>query len=128
MKRTVAFLLSALALHLFVIIPAVAQSAADKQANTAKIQQKVRALGIGERVKITAKLYDGVKHKGYVREASEDSFVIVDKTGAPQVVRYADVKSVSGHNMSTGAKIAIGIGIGAGVVLAILGIIIASND
>ena len=45
------------------------------------------------------------------------------------MVRYKDVKEAkSKKGMSTGAKIGIGIAIGAGAVLAVLGILIAGLD
>lgn len=108
---------------------AVGQSNTASQTQVETIRAKVKKIGIGERGKIKAVLLDGTTHEGYVREASDDSFVIVDKQGSPHVVLYRDVKEVkSRRGMSTGAKIGIGIAIGAGAVLAVIGILIASLD
>jgi hypothetical protein len=49
--------------------------------------------------------------KGDVAEASEDRFVVVDKTGASTEVPYPQVKQAKGNNFSTGVKIAIVVGI-----------------
>lgn len=103
------------------------QTKAEKK--TQKIKEKIRTLGIGERVKIKAKLYNGNSYLGYVSEASEDSFIVVDKSGSSNTIKYSDVDSVGGKNLSTGAKIAIGAGIGAGVTLLTLFLIFMSlND
>jgi hypothetical protein len=81
---------------------------------------KVVKFGTGDRARIKVKLYNDTKYRGYVKEAGEDNFVVVDKAGSVTTISYADVSSISGKNLSTGAKIGIGIGIGAGVTLFIL--------
>ena len=59
--------------------------------------------------------------KDYISEVGEDSFVVVDaKTGTATTVAYSQVKQVKGNNLSTGAKIAIGVAIIAGVLALIL--------
>ena len=50
----------------------------------------------------------------------EERFTVTDKTGAATSVAYPQVKSVQGNNLSTGAKIAIGVGIAAALIFAIL--------
>jgi len=58
------------------------------------------------------KLRDKTKLKGYVSEAGEDSFVIVDeKTDATSTLAYAQVQQVKGNNLSKAAEIAIGVGV-----------------
>jgi hypothetical protein len=58
------------------------------------------------------KLRDKTKLKGYVSEAGQDSFVIVnEKTSATSTVSYEQVKQVKGNNLSTAAEIALGVGI-----------------
>lgn len=49
-----------------------------------------------------------------MNQADDESFVIVDKAGGSNTVKYSDVNKVGGKNLSTGAKIAIGVGIGVG--------------
>lgn len=99
-----------------------------QQTNTEKVKAKIRKLGLGERVKVSVKLINDSTYKGYVSQAADNDFTVVDKTGHSTIIKYSDVKSVAGKNLSTGAKIGIGIAIGAGAVLAILGILIASLD
>lgn len=110
-------------------MPAAAQTRSTKQdEKAAKVKEKIRKLGLGERVKVKVKLYDKTTHKGYVKEVNEADFVVIDNTGNPHIVRYADVDSVGGKNLSTGAKIGIGIGIGVGATIIALLLIIASLD
>ena len=78
----------------------------------AKVKEGISKLGIGEQARIEVKLRDKTKLKGYVSEAGQDSFVLVnEKTNATSTVSYAQVKQVKGNNLSTAAEIALGIGV-----------------
>ncbi len=64
---------------------------------------------------------DKTKLEGYVSAVGDDSFVVTDiKTGVATTVAYPQVKKVKGNNLSTGAKIAIGVGIAAVVLVVII--------
>jgi hypothetical protein len=77
-----------------------------------KVKKGIGKLGTGADARVEVKLRDKTKLKGYVSEAGEDSFVIVDeKTNAISRVPYSQVKQVKGHNLSTAAEIALGIGV-----------------
>ena len=77
-----------------------------------KVKEGISKLGTGVEARVEVKLRNKTKLKGYVSEASEDSFVIVDeKTGTTSTVSYAQVKQVKGKNLSTAAEIAIGVGV-----------------
>ncbi len=90
-----------------------ARSKEEKETRFAeKVKEGISKLGTGAAARIEVKLRDKTKLKGYVSEAGEDSFVIVDeKTGATSTVAYSQVKQVKGNNLSKGAKIAIGVGV-----------------
>ena len=92
-------------------------SQTNQQKKTEKVKAKIKKLGVGEKVKIKVKLYSDASYKGYVSQANEDDFVVVDTTGNSNTIKYADVKSIAGKNLSTGAKVAIGVGIGVGATL-----------
>lgn len=97
----------------------------DAERRAEKVKAGVRKLGAGESARVNLKLRDGARLKGYVREAGEDSFVVVDrKTGAATTVSYEQVSQVKGDGLSTGAKIGIGFGIAAAVLgtLALIGL------
>ena len=128
-NKILSILLIAAVLCISIATPIFAQSQqTGQQKKTEKVKSKIRKLGLGERVKVKVKLYDETSYQGYVSQANEPDFVIVDKTGNPHIIKYSDVKSVGGKNLSTGAKIGIGIGIGAGAVLLIIAALIASLD
>ena|SRR5436190_7635296 len=123
-------LVSLLALLFTFAQPVVAQQSEKQEMTAEQVKIKVAKLGIGEKAKATIKLKDGTKTKGYVGQAGEDNFVIRDrKTNAPTTIRYADVAKVEanrGH--STARNIAIGVGIGAGGLLAIIAIVLSHLD
>jgi len=75
-----------------------------------KIHASILKLGTGPAARIEVKLRDKTKLKGYVDRVGDADFSIVDdKTGAATDVAYPQVKHVKGNNLSTGAKIAIGV-------------------
>ena len=99
-------------------------------ARIGKVKAKVAKIGVGEKAKATVFLKDGTKIKGYIGQAGSDDFVLRDrKTDAPTTISYADVAKVdSNRGHSTARNLAIGIGIGAGALLAIIFITIAHLD
>lgn len=77
-----------------------------------KVKVNVAKLGTGKDAQIEVKLRDKTKLKGYVGQINKNSFVVIDeKTGASTEVQYSNAKQVKGNNLSTGVKIAIGVGI-----------------
>ena len=114
----------ALAASLFGVVslrPVYADSKAEKEARFAKkVKENINKLGTGATTRIEVKLRDKRTLKGYIGEVGEDGFSVVDaKTGTATRVLYPQVQKVKGNNLSTGAKIAIGLGVVAAI-LAIL--------
>jgi hypothetical protein len=111
-KKILSLVLAGLLLSLSGV-SALAGSKEEKQARfAAKVRDGISKLGTGKEARIEVKLRDKTKLKGYVSEANDDSFVIVDeKTGATSTVTYPQVKQVKGNNMCTAAEIALGVGI-----------------
>ena len=92
------------------------------------MKKGISKLGTGAEARIEVKLRDKTKLKGYVGEAGEDSFVVVDeKTGAASTVTYSQVKQVKGNNLSQGAEIAIGVGVILLPIVVVL-ILVSSGD
>lgn len=92
------------------------------EALAAKIKTAVAARGTGEKKRVKVEKKDGTKLKGYVSQADEDSFTIVDSTTKQNVeLAYADVAKVK-NRQSRGDKIAgiiiIGAAATAGIILA----------
>jgi hypothetical protein len=121
-RKPIAFLLVALEINLAGARLAFAESKEEKQARFAeKIKFNVLKLGTGESTRIKVKLRDQTKLEGYISDAGADTFTVTNrKTGVATTVAYPQVKSVQGNNLSTGAKIAIGVGIAAAIIFIIL--------
>lgn len=99
--------------------------AAAKEENEARFAEKVKAsvmkLGTGEAARVKIKLRDKTKLAGYISVADDEGFTVTDsKSGTATTIAYTQVKTVQGHNLSTGAKIAIGAGIAAAIIFIIL--------
>lgn len=124
LRKSVSFTLVLLLLHLFLAASGIANTNDDKKADTLeKVKAGILKLGTGPDAKIEVKLYDKTKIKGYVRSVTPDHFVVLDaKTAAHTAIPYEKVKQIKGNNLSTGAKIAIGVG-----VILLLAIIIATQ-
>jgi hypothetical protein len=121
-RRILLLALVGLLIHCVVVKPVRADSKEEKQARfTEKVKAGIAKLGTGADARVEVKLRDKTKLKGHIGEAGEDGFVVVDsKTGAATRVAYAEVKQVRGNNLSTGAKIAIGLGIAVAILVILL--------
>ena len=129
LKRICSVMLSALLLQA-AAVPAFARSGGpDKEAKRAeKVRTQLSKLGTGKDARVRVELRDKTKLEGYVSEAGADAFTVTDNNGRATAVPYPQVRKAQGNNLSTGAKIAIGAGIGAGVTLLIIWIFIATHD
>jgi hypothetical protein len=116
--RPIALLLVLSLLH-FGSAPGFARNEIEKQVKyAAKVKQSVLKLGVGREARIAVRLRDRSQLVGFVSETGESSFVVTNaKTGTSTVVAYPEVTQVKGHNLSTGAKIAIGAAIVAAIIL-----------
>jgi len=77
---------------------------------------------MGSEARVEVKLQDNRKLKGYIREAGEGDFVVVDeKTGAVSTVDYSEVKQIKGSNRLTATKVAVNIAKGVLIVAAVAG-------
>ena len=131
MLKTLLSLLVAFMLLLAAVPQPAAAGQSKSQVPTVEaVKSKIARQGIGAKAKVTIRLKNGTKVKGYVAQAEESDFVIRDrKTDAATTIRYEDVLKVEenrGH--STARNIAIGVAVGVGAVLAIIGITIAHLD
>lgn len=121
-KKLLSLSLVALLINLAGVTPAYAASKEEKQARFAeKVKSSVLKFGTGEAARVKIKLRDKTKLAGYISAADGKGFTVIDsKTGMATPIAYPQVKSVQGHNLSTGAKIAIGVGIAAAIIFIIL--------
>jgi hypothetical protein len=122
-KRFLSVSLIVLLLNLVGAVPTYANSQDEAQAraqarDARKIKDGIMKLGNGEGARVQLTLRDGRKVEGYIREAGEDSFVVVEtKTGAATTVTYSQVKAIKGNNLSSGAKIAFNVAAVVGIAL-----------
>ena len=89
----------------------------NEAAKSEKAKHEVEKRGVGQGSRAKVKLRDGSEVKGYISKISDTSFEITDKAGNPVNIRYSDVAKVKNPGLSRTAKIAIGAGVGAVVVL-----------
>lgn len=121
-KKLLSLFLVALLINLAGVTPAYAASKEEKQARFAeKVKASVLKFGTGEAARVKIKLRDETKLAGYISAADGEGFTVIDsKTRIATTIAYPQVKSVQGNNLSTGAKIAIGVGIAAAIIFIIL--------
>lgn len=126
-KRLLSLLLIAALAQTAVAAQASGKSKADKEARHAeKVRAGIQRLGTGPKARVRVELRDKTRLGGYVSGAGADSFTVTDeKTGSATNVEYGQVSKLLGRDMSTGKKIAIGVGIAGVVVLAALAAVFA---
>ena len=129
--RTLTWLISGLLLLGPALQTASAGPQNDKRTpSIEKIKIQVAKAGVGEKARATITTKDGAKIKGYVYSASDDDFVMRDRTtSAPTTIRYADVAKVeTSHGHSLARNILIAVGIGSAVVLTSVYLAILRNE
>jgi hypothetical protein len=104
-------------LILNVSIASVFAQTDDKKAD--KVKTKITKLGIGRKARIDVKTQDGIEVVGWVSQRNETDFVVTDDFGDAKTIAYKDVKGFVGRDLSTGAKVLIGVGVGFAAALAL---------
>lgn len=81
-----------------------AQSLRDQQA-TEKIRTRVLKTGVGVNARVEVKLRDNTQITGYVSDATQDSFTVVESgSGSSKTISYADTQSVKKAGGGISAK------------------------
>ena len=123
LKALLSFGLVVLLLYTPSQIPNTSAQTRDVQTRVAKIKSNVAKRGIGEKARVTVKLTDGSRLKGYISQSGEDSFILSDsKTGQTRTLSYIDVAEVKKPG---GLSLAAKLGIGAGIAVGALGLLYA---
>lgn len=112
-KKYLTLILTILVINLSLGATAFAETKEEKTNKFAeKVKTNIAKLGTGRDAQVEVKLKDKTKLRGYIGEAGGNGFSVIDaKTGAATKVLYPQVRQVKGNNLSTGAKVAIGLGI-----------------
>jgi hypothetical protein len=120
-KSVIACALSFALVHLLYLPTAVAKPRGSREEQQLeKLKVGIRRLGTGPDARIEIKLKDKTKISGYISEAGEDSFVVVDsKTGSSNTVAYPQVAQAKGNNLSSNQKLVITL-IAVGVIAVLL--------
>jgi hypothetical protein len=115
LKRMLATMLTGMMLTMAFGSPLVtAQSvvcAGQGDARIARVRMDVFKQGVGEKARVEVKLRDNSKLKGYIGEATHDSFTVVDsQNGSNQRIAYSEVEKVkkAGGGLSTHSWIILG--------------------
>lgn len=123
LKKVLSLVLTGLLINAVAVSSSYARSEDEQARNIEKVKKNVRKLGVGEEARVEITLHDGRKLKGYIQEAGEDNFTVIDsKSGSATTVSYSQVKQLQGRNRSTAAKVGINVAKGVGVVAAVAGI------
>ena len=129
LKKNCCLLLAAFMLQAALVRPAAAKADAKKEAERAeKVRAEMSKLGTGADARVKVELRDKTKLEGFVSEAGAEHFAVTDKSGTTTRVSYEQVRKVRGHNLSTGAKVGIGVAVGAAVTLLVLYLVYAANE
>ena len=131
LKKFLSLALVGLLINMVSVSPVYAASKEAKQARFAEqVKKGVLKLGTGTDARVEVKLRDKTKLKGYIGEAGEDGFIVVDaKMGVATTVAYQQVKQVKGHNLSSGQRVALAVSLSIALLLAVALVAAAvSND
>jgi hypothetical protein len=123
LKKLLSTMIACLLMQALVCVqPVAAKTKAEKQALFAqKVKAAIMKFGAGPDARVAIKLRDKTTVSGYIGQVGEDGFTVADlKTGTTTGVTYAEVAQAKGHNLSTGGKIAIGLGIAVAVLTFLL--------
>lgn len=112
-KRILSLSLSILLVNLLGLYPVNAESREEVRVRLLeRVKASIAKLGTGTQAQVRVKLLDKTKLKGYIKEAGDDYFVIVNEgTDVATRVPYSQVTVVKGNNLSTGVKVAITVGL-----------------
>ena len=124
LKRVLSLMLMAALLNVVGLTALRAAPQDDKEAAiVAKMRENIQKLGIGPKANVELKLHDGTRRKGYIIEAHDNHFMVVDrKTNAISTINYRDIKQIKGKNELTATKIGLTVVKGVAVVAAVAGI------
>lgn len=96
------------------IVPAAVSRGGDD--NGEKVRDEIRKLGTGPDAQVKLELRDKTKVEGYVSEANDADFIVVDpRSGTSTTVAYPQVRKARGNNLSGGVKIALTVAVIAAV-------------
>ena len=129
-RKILSFLVVMLLVNSLSGAAAFAAQQSDEAEAVEKVILKVEKQGFGDKARVTVRMKDGTKVKGFISQAGANDFTVRNrKTGEPTLIRYSDVaKLENNRGHSTLRNILIGVGVGVGAFLALIAITIANDD
>ena len=122
LKKLLSLVLTGLLINAVAVTSSYARSQDDQASNIEKVKENVRKLGVGEEARVEVKLHDGRKLKGYIREAGQDSFIVIDpQYGTATTVSYSEVKESKAGTVQPQLKLGLTL-LKGGIVAAVAGI------
>ena len=104
-RRTFAMMLSAMVLLTALGLQSVGAQGMNDARATEQIRTKVEKIGVGGNARVEVKLRDHTKLNGYISDADQDSFTVVDnQTGSRNSLAYADTSSVKKASSGVSGK------------------------
>lgn len=110
--------------------PVMAAQGNDDAQVVDNLRLKVAKLGVGEKARVTVRMKDGTKIKGFITQAGTNDFSVrAGNTGDLRVILYHDVAKIEdnrGH--STLRNVLLGVGIGVAGVITFIAIVFATLE
>jgi sRNA-binding regulator protein Hfq len=104
---------------------------ADGQQSAVELDRRIKARvnDLGAGAKVTVFLKDGKKIQGSISQILDDSFdITVKKETQSTIISYRDVQRIKKRGLTSGAKVALGVVVGAAAIVTVLVVIISSSD
>lgn len=108
--------------------PLFATQADDDARAIEKVRQEVAKLGLGEKARVTVRMKNGTKIKGFISQAGANDFTVRDrKTGNPTTILYSDVAKLDDNRGGSALRnTLVAVAVGVGIVVVGIGILIVS--
>lgn len=108
-KKTISLLL----INTLLTFTSAAFASTTKDAKrAAQVKVGLTQLGAGQNSRVELKLRDHRKLTGFIAGLEADTFTLTESASRSDInLRYDEVTQVKGHSLSTGKKVAIGVGV-----------------
>lgn len=121
LKQTITLLL--INTLLLALTPAAFAGTNKEAKRTAQVKAGLAKLGTGQAAQVELKLRDQRKLTGFIASLDAETFTLTEAASRSDLhLRYEEVTQVKGHSLSTGKKIAIGVGVGVLLLVAFIAI------
>lgn len=96
MRRVYVAVATSLIVSIALVSPA--NGTGTKPSSEKRTRDLIAKIGIGEKAQVKVKLVDNRTVEGYVSEANDEFFVVTDKNGNKELIRYRQVQTAKPKN------------------------------